>query len=290
MKNVKIFFFRSNCLLIFSLFILSSCSTQKRLYTKGFYSHRNQTTKKTQSIAKNDSLPVITANNPIKKNKAAILITTNSKTKSSFLLNPNTKLVTGCDTIILRGGARITANISEINPTKVIFKNCGSLDEQSLSLQKNDIKTIIYANGTKENFTPEDDKYIPQNISTDKNYQQQRPGYGHHGRRDRNTGADKHQNGFATAGFFTALVSHTAAIIVLFYTFLNSIGGGSTFMFSWFYAPLALAVLAFLFSAVAIYQITQNKETQKGLTLAIVGLALSLILIGILIAIYISVI
>jgi hypothetical protein len=269
-------------LLLITIFVLHACSMQKRLYNKGFYTSKHQPVKKIASDK--DTLPSVAINHVKVKSKNENLVVTNSK----FITIPPV-LVAGCDTIVLRSGARIVANVSEINQSQIKFKNCGSPYEAAIALKKADVSHILFANGTKETFTTsatsDEDKYIPQNISPDQNYGSSGSQY-----RGNKSYGDKKQNGFATAGFIVGLVSHPLTLITLFVELLLSVGSGTGFAFSWLYLPLVIALLGLIFSIVAIVQISQNKETQKGLVFAILGLVFSLILLAIFIAIYLTIV
>lgn len=254
---------------------------QKRLYNKGFYTSKHPSAKKI-TIDK-DTLPSVAINHVKTKSKNENLVVSNSK----FITTPPI-LLAGCDTIVLRSGARIVANVNEINQSQIKFKNCGSPYEAPIAIKKADVSHILFANGTKETFTtssPDEDKYIPQNISPDQNYGTSGSQYGQ-GARNRSYG-DKKQNGFATAGFIVGLVSHPLTLITLLVELLLGVAAG-TFSFSWLYLPLVVALIAFILSIVAIVQISQNKESQKGLVFAILGLVFSLILLAIFIVIYLT--
>ena len=265
-------------LLIIAILFLQACSMQKRLYNKGFYTSKHQSTKKITTDK--DTLPSIAVNHVKVKSKNENLVVTNSK----FIAMPPV-LLAGCDTIILRSGARIVANISEINQSQIKFKNCGSPYEAAIALKKTDVSHILFANGTKETFTTssssDEDKYIPQNISPDPVGSQYNGGNKSYG--------DKKQNGFATAGFILGLLSHPLTLITLIAELWINTGSGVSFAFSWLYLPLVVALVAFILSIVAIVQISQNKETQKGLVFAILGLLFSTILLAIFIAIYLTI-
>ena len=265
------------------LLIFSSCSLQKRLYNKGFYTSKHQSAKKITNDK--DTLPSVAVNNTKAKSKNENLVVANAK-----LIPIPPVLITGCDTIVLQSGARIVANINEINQSQIKFKNCGSPHETEIAIKKADVSHILFANGTKETFTTlstDEDKYLPQNISPDQNHGSSASQYN---RGNKNYG-DKKQNGFATAGFVLAIVSHPVAAIVTLIGAISTILPNATGIFplNMLIIPFIIAFMAFVFCVIAIYQIVKNKESQKGLVIAIIGAFLSLLLMVILLLFYLHV-
>ncbi len=126
-------------LCIILLLTFSSCSLQKRLYTKGFYTSKPQT-KKVENIR--DSLPIISI--LPKKSISSNLVAFNSSR-----LIPHSKLVLGCDTIILKNGSKLIGTITEIKTNKIYFKNCDSASYSSSAINKKDVNSINFANGKK---------------------------------------------------------------------------------------------------------------------------------------------
>ncbi|MEO8759383.1 MAG: hypothetical protein ABI388_00540 [Bacteroidia bacterium] len=264
------------------LLILSACSTQKRLYTKGFYSHRNQTTKKTEA-AKADTLPSLALNKPKIKNKTANLVAT----KSDFIIT-DFKPIEGCDTIILKNGAKILAAIHEINLTKVLFKNCNSADETIIFIKKSDVSYINFANGSKQVFDTNADFNQPQNLPGQPNINPQ-TGHG------RSNSYDKPKSGklntFSLISFIISVVPYPFIIILMALLGLVSITpGGSPHAFSQVFGaphmsaallvPFIFVAAAIIMSLIAIYQIKNNgSDNKKGLKLAYIALILSLILL-----------
>ena len=58
----------------------------------------------------------------------------------------------GCDTIILRSGARITGKVEEINQVEIRYRRCDNLTGPIISISKYDVATILYINGTRESI------------------------------------------------------------------------------------------------------------------------------------------
>ena len=262
--------------------VFSSCSLQKRLYTKGFYSGKNASAK---SQIKEDTLNLLTGNikaiDTKEKKKKPVLLADKSANKNTSFLDITYKLTGGCDTIVLRNGAKINANVSEISQTHIKFKNCGATNEPDISMNKDDINYIILSNGQKEVFEPKK-IYTPPSNNADNFYQpQNRPAYKE----------KKKQNGFSIAGFVLDMVSFLAFIIVASIQALATgigIYGTGLFSASYYLIPFGFAFIALIFSIKAIYQISQDKESRNGLALAIVSAVLSLLLMLLiaLIAIY----
>jgi len=289
------------------LFTLCSCTLQKRLYTKGFYTSKNQVTKRLSKIDTATSLSIVPLPLVKEKKKHSTLFTTSSKIKNTESLILTPKLMGGCDTIVLKSGAKILANISEINPTQVKFKNCGSVNEPYISLNKDDITYVILANGTKEVFeikkqyVPPPTNYQPPN-NVIQNYQPpQKPYYYDTNDRSQKNTSDKKTNSFAIAGFIFSLSAYPEALIFLFLFLLvegliHALGGsgslgagvalGSVIPIYWFLIPFIFSFIGLACSITAIYQISQNKENKKGLAIAIAGAVLSLLMMILVLALY----
>ena len=73
----------------------------------------------------------------------------------SFLLLP--LLIKAQDTIVKRDGEKIIAKLAEVNPNNVRYKRFDYQDGPMFTLQKEEIKFIIYANGVKDIF----ENYVP---------------------------------------------------------------------------------------------------------------------------------
>jgi|GEM_PF-1932035 hypothetical protein len=288
------------------ILVFSSCSLQKRLYTKGFYSSSNSSVKKTT----NADTTIISLNNlqhstVNKRNKNSTLLTVNSTAKNTKFLSLPIKLIGACDTIVLRSGAKITANISEINPTQIKFKNCGSPNEPDIFINKDDINYITLANGTKEVFDSQKKYTTTNNFQQDNSYSQNYPPPQKPSRYERDKTRkslnNKRINPFAVTGFIFGVSTYPEALILAFLFLLadgvaSAFGGGITLGSGvtlgsvipavWFFIPLIFSFVGLACSIAAIYQINQNKENQKGLALAIIGTILSSLMIILVLTLY----
>ncbi len=59
------------------------------------------------------------------------------------------------DTLVMRSGQEHTVKVLEINPTEVIYKRFDNLEGPTIIVMKADVAHILYANGTREEFTEE---------------------------------------------------------------------------------------------------------------------------------------
>ena len=160
MKNLLLI--TLSCVIVFS-----SCSLQKRLYNKGFYVSNSQTNKKPaihdtakpisllstiKQIKKDNSTPLLLAQvvNPIKTKginyNAVIPIT-----KQKLVKDP-------CDTIVMKSGARLLGNVTEITSEKIFFKNCDSLSYSSSLIYREDVQYIHYATLQKKKSVEKEKK------------------------------------------------------------------------------------------------------------------------------------
>ena len=124
-----------NSKLVYTILILalSSCSLQKRLYNKGFY------TNKPTSIKKSFSQP---------NNINADLIANNSKTKNIKLNFTQTLSTDTCDTIFTKKGEKISVKNIKIYAEEVKFKMCQETKNIIYILRNFEIEKIHYASGT----------------------------------------------------------------------------------------------------------------------------------------------
>ena len=282
--------------IVVCLLLLSGCSMQKRLYTKGFYTHKNTTLKAPESIVNTDISSKnlkfkIQNSKPENKNLKSLTANSNSKNIESSILN--LPLIDGCDTIVLKSGATVLAMINEINLTKILFRNCNSSDETVLFLKKSDVSYINFANGSKQVFDTENNNHVPQNLPGDRNSNENtRPVK--HGTRSNsftNPNSSGKLNTFSLISFIISVVPYPF-LLILFALFglVAILPKGNPSIFSTIFGkphlwaglavPFVFVVAALALSIIAIYQIkTSNSENKKGLKLAYIALILSLILL-----------
>lgn len=269
---------RLNVAFVITIIALSSCSLQKRLYTKGFYSN-GAISFKNQS--KKDSTDILTASlktiNTKEKKKKTLLLAKKTNNKNIFYIEPEFSLVDGCDTIFLQGGTIIVAHVSEINKTQVKFKRCETPDAICLFLNKDDVKSITFANGLKEVFeTPHQNLPPSPNSQSYNNYQNYQPTQLNTYEKKRKT--DK----LCITGSAFSFVSIIASIIVglaqLWVTRDGLFHSPSFFPLSWYLIPAGIAFIGFLLCIIGLYRHYHKKENKKGSVFAIVGAGISFLL------------
>lgn len=284
-------------LLIVLVFIFSSCSLQKRHYTNGFYVENNLSGKKTDKRYGEDTLPsVLKAAKPLKGKRSSAVLSVqapNKKTNAMYVNPPSFKTIDGCDTLILRDGTVILSYIKEIYPTEIKYKYCDEIDGPLRTINKADVKSIIYSNGLKEEI-PSVSSLITYKVDPSKDYQRD-----YYSKR-RNAGK---KNPFIMPGLIPNFATYPIAAILLasygassFFTgslsnYINSSLGGNSFNIvgspgtrsstsPLLIIGLVFTIAALIFSSIAIYQILTNKEgNRKGLGLAIAGAILSLLML-----------
>ena len=145
-------------LYIFPLFILFSCSVQKRKYQKGFYVSNNIHAKtKSASLnkeIKKDELALKTSILHLNSEKDAEL-TASINNKTSFLERIPINLFSGindslCDKITLKNGDEINVNVLELTPALIKYKKCNEPESPLYIVKKTDVFKIKYANGSQE--------------------------------------------------------------------------------------------------------------------------------------------
>ena len=147
LQTPKIFTF----LILYAL-IFSSCSLKKRLYTKGFYTSSAQSIKKPNGCDTVAPLPYLESIKQLKKENYPILLAQLSKsfvTKNKINYSTTQCLISNCDTIILKSGAKLIGTITEVNNKKIFFRNCDSGSYFIFTINKTDVAQINFANGNK---------------------------------------------------------------------------------------------------------------------------------------------
>jgi uncharacterized membrane protein len=152
-------------LLVFSVLLvhLLSCNVEKRLYTSGYHfsgknfsSHKINIEKSPASIIEKNAEEYSSSNyddtealNDHQKdgNAKPIIL---KKQKAQILFNP----VQVCDTIVFHSGERITAQVLEITSAEIRYRKCANLDGPTYIVERKDVFSINYANGTKDVISP----------------------------------------------------------------------------------------------------------------------------------------
>jgi hypothetical protein len=220
------------------LIVLSiSCSIQKRLYNKGFYLGKNQSLKKVEQKTEADSETIILTTikqikaKTVSDNYSASILNKKSNLKiiSTFSRKPES-FINSCDTLFLRNGAKILANVKEVNSSQIKFTYCETSTETIRILNKTDIDYIVYVNGLKETFA--DDKSLNSQTKNN-NYKEHR----------------------ARIPAIMGLIFLVLGIFLFLLLFIPSIGIGFALglVDLLFALVFFIAGLAFLFVALAIY-------------------------------------
>lgn len=148
------------------MFIISSCSIQKRRYTTGYTTQWNKPHSKPSSNNQNlDTEVAVSEDKTLKENDQddlgdlSVSIDDDSKIDISNLNTQNKNIFDDekCDVITLRNGDEIEAKVSEITLTEIKYKKCTNLEGPTISVAKKDVLMIKYANGTKDIITADED-------------------------------------------------------------------------------------------------------------------------------------
>ena len=162
-------------ILITLLGIGVSCSIQKRVYRSGYHLtwKNNKTSTSTKDIEQNELVYSDFVNNDLANNdKFSILdiqnseeisIEKNENFKSTKVLSINNKSISvknnnqiqknkneECDLIILNNGDDISVKVVEITSNEIKYKKCDNVNGPIYSIQKSEVFTIRYSNGSKE--------------------------------------------------------------------------------------------------------------------------------------------
>ncbi len=169
-------------ILILPLFILFSCSVQKRKYQKGFYVSSSRA--KTQS-KKNTTEPVAVKKEKTKEKYTPVVTEQETETKPQVEASADLSLKPlklkektifslqkddPCDLITLKNGEEVSVKVLEITSIEVKYKKCDAPDGPLYVVKKSDVFMIKYANGTKEVLkSSEEPKNSQSNSSSNSN-------------------------------------------------------------------------------------------------------------------------
>jgi len=151
-------------LLLTGIIFLSSCSLKKSSYRPGYYidfafNHKtkhsyikNKTSHSEQFILiPKESSAFVETKEDLMASAADgyVEVIQNQKSKNN-LQDPTDSL---CEDVInFRSGKVLTAKVLEITETHIKYKRCDNLDGPVFSINKNDIASVKYPNGTVETF------------------------------------------------------------------------------------------------------------------------------------------
>lgn len=128
--------------LLIAVFILSSCSIEKRHYRSGY----NLTWKKNIKLTEKSNAPspgLFTAS----ADKDIIILTAND-----LIINPGDS----CDTIVFKNQMEMKAKVLEINQTEVKYKRCDYPEGPTYSAEKDQVVLIKYKNGIHEKISSQE--------------------------------------------------------------------------------------------------------------------------------------
>jgi len=227
--------------------LFASCTIQKRHYLKGFYFEKAACKAQGQSKS---SLPKElreVMNSRTDNTKLTLEASNTPRYVCSVNKNPskysNTSFIAvrkfneDCDLIILKTGEEIKGKVIEITLTEIKYKKCDNLSGPTISVSKSEVFMIKYPNGSKDIIT------TPKNTaeSTTTN------------------SSETKTSGFAIAGFILSLVAGSI------FWYFSVIGG------------IIAALLAIIFSSMALVQIRKNSSKFKGRGLAVAGLIIGVL-------------
>ena len=160
---------KNSLFFILSLFLLFSCSIQKRRYVKGYYLSRN-----TVSMHKDKEYTHFHAKVGTDPETVSTLFASPPKHQEqpvSASAQPDMKLSASkpvtylhlkkdppCDEIFFRDSTRVSAKVIEVTATEVRYKKCDKVNGPTFVEMKWKISMIRYANGEKDQFTDD----VPQ--------------------------------------------------------------------------------------------------------------------------------
>jgi hypothetical protein len=158
----------SGCLLL--LFIISSCSIEKRKYQPGLHVEWNSSKRHVKQSEAQEKYQAAVADKviPVAENLAedetATASADNSISASAIthksLLRHHKPLPEDCDVILLKNGEEIKGKVTEVAPDEIKYKKCNDENGMILTLKKSDVFMIKYSNGTKDIIAKETSQNI----------------------------------------------------------------------------------------------------------------------------------
>jgi hypothetical protein len=165
------------CYLLGILFFLHSCTLEKRRYSGGYHVTRKSTAAPKNFAAKTSSQKNTISLTEIKHSielaalkekeaKKTITVSAEKKKLHTFFFKPVVLSVPGdtCDTLILKNGAEIKANVFEISQKLVRYKHCDNPTGPTFNIETSEVSMIKFKNGTSQEFNEEPEKKaLPRN-------------------------------------------------------------------------------------------------------------------------------
>lgn len=165
-SRIKVLF-----IICLSVFLVVSCSLQKRKYSKGFY-----VAKKNGIVQKSNGLSSFTENKSI-DSFSNIKNVKEAQPECSFSKvveqDPTTSTIlesqidTLCDVIIFKDLKEVKCVVKEVNPETIKYTKCGFEDGPVVTIRKDKVSSILYRNGESENFSSESDLAMKTANKTD---------------------------------------------------------------------------------------------------------------------------
>jgi hypothetical protein len=133
--------------------LFGSCGLQKRLYTKGFYSSKQQTTKK--SVTKDTTAHIALALKSItqfaKENYMPLFAQLGKANKNVLMQSKRTTFATGgCDTIFFGERIKRLGRIVKLTRKTISYLPCNGDDSTIIVMGRREVKKIHFANGRTE--------------------------------------------------------------------------------------------------------------------------------------------
>jgi deoxycytidylate deaminase len=149
--------------LVGTIFLSTSCSTQKRKYVKGFYIEHISKKQENKTLLSQANVDIKTNSLNQYQASSSDKIELVSENKNLIVTNAPTA---NCDTIILNSGVKMIVKVISAGEQTVIYKSCESNKDEFLNIERSKVNSIHYASGKTdekdEPINPADDYNKPQ--------------------------------------------------------------------------------------------------------------------------------
>lgn len=181
-------------ILITLLVVGVSCSIQKRVYLPGYHLtwKNNKSSLENKNTDKNDLVYADLVNNDLANNNEFSILdikksekinlekVENCKRVEELTINPKSIFVKDkkqiqktineeCDLIILNNGNDISGKVIEITSNEIKYKKCDNINGPIYSIQKSEVFSIRYSNGSKENIKSSSNNKVENTINDKSN-------------------------------------------------------------------------------------------------------------------------
>ncbi len=170
MRNLRS---RSVLFVLCSVFILGSCTEEKRKHLAGYhidFVKNKHKVKQEKSIdPSSETIALARAEENLDRSNRTLFPLSKLQDKPQKLHElKHEKEVITCDRLTLKNGDELAVKVLEITETEVKYKKCDFPDDPTVSISKARVFMIVYSNGTKEVFDATEERFESSTETVDR--------------------------------------------------------------------------------------------------------------------------